>query len=297
MLAIDRGDRVFDRLELLLVLVLEHAQRQRLGTVERRGPVFQQRTPGHQKFREGVNGFVWGRPNIGLWRGAEAGEHGRIDRAGLHAFAGGLGKAAGDRAREGGLQRVGFDTSQTGLAQRLFQCAMIGAGGPEDNAGRLIRFDPTDQLRVAFAMVDKLPDNSVWVDVDIETEFGNIDPDVISSGACATVRFIFSCPMLVIPGVEHPGYPFGPLWKKRGDQTPTRSCPTGMIPIRPLSPSTGCSPSMVNPFASRPEESHKTSMIARSGTFEARRSCDQTQSMIALSGTFKVRESCDQTKS
>jgi DNA-binding MarR family transcriptional regulator len=37
-------------------------------------------------------------------------------------------------------------------------------------------------------------------------------------------------------------------------------------------------------------------MIALSGTFKARRSCDQTKSMIALSGTFKVRQSCDQTK-
>jgi hypothetical protein len=37
-------------------------------------------------------------------------------------------------------------------------------------------------------------------------------------------------------------------------------------------------------------------MIALSGTFKARESCDQTKSLIALSGTFKARESCDQTK-
>jgi hypothetical protein len=32
-------------------------------------------------------------------------------------------------------------------------------------------------------------------------------------------------------------------------------------------------------------------MIALSGTFTERESCDQTKSMIALSGTFKARES------
>jgi hypothetical protein len=45
------------------------------------------------------------------------------------------------------------------------------------NAGRLLRFDPTDQLRMAFAVVGKLPDDPLRVDVDIEKEFGNIDPD------------------------------------------------------------------------------------------------------------------------
>jgi len=39
------------------------------------------------------------------------------------------------------------------------------------------------------------------------------------------------------------------------------------------------------------------SMIALSGTFKARESCDRTTSMIALSGTFKARRSCDQAKS
>ena len=80
------------------------------------------------------------------------------------------------------------------------------------------------------------------------------------------LQTIFSCPMLVIPGRQTPRYPFGPHGKERGDQTLTRSRTTGVIPIRPLSPSAGWYPPMVNHFAARTGESHKTSVIALGGT-------------------------------
>jgi hypothetical protein len=38
-------------------------------------------------------------------------------------------------------------------------------------------------------------------------------------------------------------------------------------------------------------------MIALSGTFKARESCDKTRRMIALSGTFKARKPCDKINS
>src|ERR1700719_1874303 len=70
-------------------------------------------------------------------------------------------------------------------------------------------------------------------------------PLVVRSGIGAIWLLIFSCPTLVIRGVTDPWHPFGPQGKERGDQTLTRSYPTGAIPIRPLSPSAGCNPPMV----------------------------------------------------
>ena len=58
-------------------------------------------------------------------------------------------------------------------------------------------------------------------------------PMVICVDVGAMNVLIFSCPMLVIRGVRHPWYPFGPQGKERGDQTLTRSYPTDMLAIRP----------------------------------------------------------------
>ena len=161
LLTIDVLDLRLDLLELLEVLASQQRQGQDLGAVEGGGAVLDQGAPGGEQLGQAVDGGVRGGAHLGLQRGAETGEHGRIDRVSLDTLAGGLGKAAG-------LPRVDLDAGEVGLGEGFLHAPMVGAGGLEDDAGWLLGGDPGDQRGNARLVVGELSDDARGMGVGVE---------------------------------------------------------------------------------------------------------------------------------
>ena len=119
---------------------------------------------------------------------------------------------------------------------------------------------PPFMFGVPIAIVRELAGDSFGMKMDIEVLFRDIDAngDFVTR-LCYRVAHLFlslACHAGLVPR-----YPFGPQGKERGDQTLTRSCQTSVITIRPLSPSAGGDPPMVNHIPRKPGRRHKTSVI------------------------------------
>ena len=161
---VDGFDLGVDLVQVLQALALEQWQCQGLAAVEGGGSVFHQGAPCGEQFAEVVNGFILCRGDARLQGGAEAGEHGGIDGVGFDAFA-------------GGLQRVELDGGQGGLAQRHLKGAVVSAGGFEDDAAWLFGSDPGDQPGDALAVVGKALGTALWMEMDVELVFRDIDAE------------------------------------------------------------------------------------------------------------------------
>ena len=161
-------DLGFDLFEMLLALVRQHRQCQGLGAIERCGPVFHQGAPSGQQFGKTINGFIPGWRDIRLHGTTESGEHGGVDRVGFGACSGCLGEASH-------LQWVDFDAWQCGLAERHFQCSVIGAGCLEDDAFWLQWGDPGDEPGNTLAIIVELFDDRVGMQMSIQSVFRDVD--------------------------------------------------------------------------------------------------------------------------
>jgi hypothetical protein len=189
-------------------LALERGQCQGLAAIERRGLILHQRPSCCQQFGKAIDDLVFCGRDIRLHGGAEAGEHGGIDRLGFDTLTGCLGEATG-------LKRVDLDARQSGLAQGHFQCPVIGTCGLEDDARWVLGRRPGDQFGMAFTVIGELLNAACRVGVNIEMVFRDVDADGGLIGCwCYTVAHLFLSHACHPGRLEHPGIRSGRKEKK-----------------------------------------------------------------------------------
>jgi hypothetical protein len=145
-------------------------------TVGGSDPVLDQATPCDEQLLHIADRLTDDRPGLQSVEGAETSEHGGVDSVGLGALSDSFGKAAC-------LQRIDLDHGNAGIAELALEAAMIGAGGLEDDAMDFGLAEPCEQGFNADGGVCELPGDGLGVEVDVESEFGDVDADSLSYGS------------------------------------------------------------------------------------------------------------------